>query len=204
MLLLRPDMDVLAGFMVFPDATTFYAIGSASAGPVGTAIVVLQLLETMAGHQRYGAAARAYAKAVNPDPIKVDSVHVESTALRVHFEWRGVQRTLVYFFRALGGDDWPAEIQSVEAVLDFGDGRETLDAFRDHLAPRLVRHAELYANTDIFKEHWLPYVPISLEAGPPVLVDRSWDDGGLFRFSCLRALLQPNQFSVADEMFLDI
>ena len=208
-LLLRPDLDVLAGLMLFPDASKFFALGEPSDGPIGAAIVVLQLLNTMAGYERYGAAARAYAKSISPGPVELSSVHADTTTLRVNLEWHGKRRTLVYFFRSIGGDAWPEDIQGVDAVLDFGEGKEALDEFGDLLLERLSGGAVLLASKDVYSRLWKPKFPKMDEAvsSPPLLMDRTWDDGGLWRFDCLRHRLMPEVYGIGQEMredFLDI
>jgi hypothetical protein len=200
-LLLEPDLDVLAGLFLFPDATTFWALGEPfSADWLGTTVVVLQIMETMEGRLKYGrgSVAAAYAKLVSPEPIRVKSVQADRHGLRACFDWKGVSREVVYFFRGLC-DEWPKDIQGVNAVVDYGEGTP-LSAFQEELCATLAPGAKLYAMAETYDQDWYPFFPRVEKSAPPppALVDESWDDG-LWGFSCLRSLLEPAKFMVEDE-----
>lgn len=133
------------------------------------------------------------------DTLALRQIEAGPSNIRLRLEWCGIERQMVYFLRD-PADAWPPEITSIDVVIDVGPQPPPLSAYAHHMAPRLAPAALLLATADDYDSRFHRDFPRVEEPAPPPpeMVRELWSVP-VFRFQCLRALLQPHQYHVEHE-----
>ena len=134
-----------------------------------------------------------------PDTLAIRGVEAGPDKIQLSLEWCGLEREMIYFLQD-PSDPWPPQITGVNVVIDVGPNSTPLSAYANHLAPVPNSAAVLLATADDYDARFHPF--FSRVEKPPTPVPgivQELRSTPAHRFQCLRALLQPELYRVADE-----
>ena len=134
-----------------------------------------------------------------PDTLAIRGVEAGLDKLHLNLKWCGQEREMIYFLQD-PSDPWPHQHTRVNVVIDVGPNSTPLSAYANHLAPVPNSAAVLLATADDYDARFHPF--FSRVEKPPTPVPgivQELRSTPAHRFQCLRALLQPELYRVADE-----
>lgn len=200
-LLINPEELIELGLVLVPDATHYFAAGEPSKSWQSLAGFIVAALDDLATTHPTEGGRPVDATLAIPcsDTLAVRSVEAGPHEIRVHFEWCGIEREIVYFLRDFG-KEWSPEMSDVNVVIDLGPHTTPLGEYAHHLAPALAPKATLLATEDAYDARWYPFFPrVEKPAPPRPDVAAEFCGTPVWRFQCLRALIEPTKYRVNEE-----
>jgi len=198
-LLVNPEELVLLGLALVPEATHYYAIGTPTRSWQSLTSFLVDAVEDLASSTPIERSDPDQIVLECPDTLTLRGVEAGPEEIRLHLEWCGIERQMIYFLQD-PADAWPPEIDGINVVIDVGPTPPPLGAYAHRLAPRLAPAAVLLATADDYSTRFHPFFPRVEKPAPPVpdIVWQMWKIP-ISWFQCLRALLKPEQYHVVHE-----
>lgn len=188
-LLINPEELVLLGLRLAPASTRDYAIGQPAKTWQSLTEFFLDALEDL---------ATSTVIATPSERAVVQSIEARAEQIDIRFEWRGLKRQLVYFLRN-PADKWPPEIARVKVVVDVGPQPPALGSYAHRLKPTLAPKAVLLATAEDYNTRIYPFIPQVEKPPMPDAAHELWSVP-IYRFRCLRALLEPERCMCDEEV----
>lgn len=199
-LLINPEELVLLGLVLAPEVTRYYAIGMPTRSWQSLTSFLVDAIEDLACSPPIESSDPDQVLLECADTLALRQIEAGPGEIRLHLEWCGMEREMVYFIRD-PADAWPQEITGIDVVIDVGPQPPPLSDYVNCLAPRLAPAAVLLATADDHDTRFYPFFPRVEKPAPPVpgIVREMWRLP-IYRFQCLRALLEPHQHDVEHEI----
>jgi len=206
-LLINPQELTALCLYVAPEATHFFCIGEpARSWEELTAFLLRAFHEAQQAHHtdhhlHQSPSDGSPLPLPLSDTFAIRNVDAGPEKLHIQLEWCGRARHITYFFQDVVAAEWPLEIDNINMVVDIGPSTPPLSAHLHQLGPRLSPTAVLLATAGDYDERWFPHFPRVEKPAPPQpdTVTELWGVT-VYRFQALRALLQPHQYKVPDEV----
>ena len=198
-LLLNPEELVLLGLALDPEATHYYAIGTPSRCWQSLTSFLIAAVEDLASSTPIERSDPDQVLLECPDTLALRRIEARPDRIHLSLEWCGTERQLICFLRD-PSDVWPPEITSINVVIDVEPTPPPFSVYAHHLGPRLAHAAVLLATADDYDARFHPHFPRVEKPAPPApdVVQEMWRIP-IYRFQCLRALLEPHQYHVEHE-----
>merc|ERR1711991_457474 len=118
-LLINPEELVLFGLPLAPTATQYYAIGQPARCWQSLASFLVDAVEDLARTTPIERSDPDQVLLECADTLALRGVEAGPSQIRLHLEWCGLEREMIYFLRN-PADPWPPEITGIDVVIDVG------------------------------------------------------------------------------------
>jgi hypothetical protein len=209
-LLINPEELMLLGLTLVPEASRYFAIGEPSKSWQSLVTFLVDALEDLAScwpQDDNSQTPRCRAQIGEtggfalqcPDTLAVRNVEAGPHKIRIQLEWCGREREMIYFLCDIR-NKWPVEVSDANVVIDIGPNSHQLNSYAQQLSPILAPKAILLATAEDYDSRFYPYFPHIEKPRPPKPNAVATLFGtSIYRFECLRALLEPQRHQTSEE-----